>query len=115
MQIRVNDLSAVSIPIDALVVLLTNLLDNAIEACQRIDSRKETHCSILCDDTVYISLRNTLPPVRVQDKYIVTTESNKSEHGYGIPAIYYILDQLQAEYAFDYNDGWFQFVAEIPM
>ena len=115
MQICVNDLSAVSIPTDALVVLLSNLLDNAIEACQRIDSRKEIHCSILCDDTVYISIRNTSPPVRVQDKYIVTTKINKSDHGYGIPAICYILDQLQAEYAFDYNNGWFQFVAEIPM
>jgi sensor histidine kinase regulating citrate/malate metabolism len=32
-QMQVNDLSSVSIYTDHLVVLLSNLLDNAIEAC----------------------------------------------------------------------------------
>ena len=34
---------------------------------------------------------------------------------YGIPTVKLLLEQMQAEYAFDYNDGWFQFVAEIPL
>lgn len=113
-QIQVNDLSEVAIPTDSLVVLLSNLLDNAIEACQKLDSRKEIHCSILHDDGVYISVRNTSLPVKVKDKFIPTTKENASEHGYGLPAICYILEQLHAEYTFEYNDGWFQFVAEIP-
>jgi hypothetical protein len=45
----------------------------------------------------------------------VTNKSKKREHGYGLPAIRFILEQLHAEYAFDYSDGWFQFVAEIPI
>ncbi len=47
MQVEVNDLSSVSIETDALVVLLSNLLDNAIEACTRIHSRREIKCSII--------------------------------------------------------------------
>ena len=41
MRVKVNDLSQISIQTDSLVVLLSNLLDNAIEACQRHSGRKE--------------------------------------------------------------------------
>ena len=44
---------------------------------------------------------------------ILTTKQNAAEHGYGLPAVKYILNQLGAEYTFAYHDGWFQFVAEI--
>lgn len=114
MQIQVNDLSDFAIPTDAIVVLLANLLDNAIEACKKIDTRREIFCSIVSGDTVYISVRNTSLPVKIEDGILPSSKCNTSEHGYGIPAIRYILDELHAEYTFDYRDGWFQFVAEIP-
>ena len=114
MRVQVNDLSRISIQTDSLVVLLSNLLDNAIEACQRHTGRKEIFCSIIFDDGVYIAIRNTSSPVEIQNGKIATSKKNTSEHGYGIPAIKFILEQLKAEYTFEYNDGWFQFVAEIP-
>ena len=114
MRVQVNDLSQISIQTDSLVVLLSNLLDNAIEACQRHTGRKEIFCSIIFDDGVYIAIRNTSSPVDIQNGKIATSKKNTSEHGYGIPAIKFILEQLKAEYTFEYNDGWFQFVAEIP-
>lgn len=114
MQVQVNDLSKIAISSDSLVVLLSNILDNAIEACQRLDSRKEINCSIYQNELLYIAVRNTSLPVESNNGIFLTSKSNDSEHGYGIPAICYILDQLKAEYTFDYKDGWFQFVAEIP-
>lgn len=114
MQIQVSDLSDFTIPTDEIVVLLSNLLDNAIEACKKIDTRREIFCSIVSGDMVYISVRNTTLPVKIEDGIFPTSKCNTSEHGYGIPAIRYILDELHAEYTFDYRDGWFQFVAEIP-
>ena len=50
MQIQVNDLSALAIPTDSLVVVLTNLLDNAIEACRRVDGYREIIGCILYND-----------------------------------------------------------------
>lgn len=114
MQIKVNDLSGISIQPDSLVVLLANLLDNAIEGCQKVSYRKEIICRILLVDTLQISIRNTSLPVEIIDGVITTSKPGKADHGYGIPAICYILDQLDAEYTFDYSDGWFQFAAEVP-
>lgn len=113
MQVQVSDLSIVPLQTDMIVVLLSNLLDNAIEACQRIHSRKEIYCSIVMDDELNMVIRNTSPEVVSTDGNIKTSKMNPTEHGYGLPAVKYILDQLGAEYTFEYADGWFTFVAEI--
>lgn len=115
MRVQVNDLSSISYPTDELVVLLSNLLDNAIEASLRSDGSREILCSILKEDGVYISIRNTSEPVVVVNGEIATSKPNVEEHGFGLPAIKYILERLGAEYTFVYKDGWFQFVAEIPL
>lgn len=115
MHIQVNDLSAVAIQTDSLVVLLSNVLDNAIEACQRVTEKKEISCSVLYDEGLYISVRNTSLPVDIVNNEIATTKARRAEHGYGIPAIKFVLAQLGAEYTFGYQDGWFQFAAEITI
>lgn len=114
MRVQVNNLSSISYQTDELVVLLSNLLDNAIEACLRLDGRREILCTILKEDSVYISIRNTSNPVVIVNNEIPTSKPDAKEHGFGIPAVKYILERLNAEYTFAYNDGWFQFVAEIP-
>ena len=113
MQIRVNDLSAVAIPTDSLVVVLTNLLDNAIEACRRLDGYREIFCSILYDEGLYISIRNTSEKVSVVDGKIPTSKQDSLSHGFGLMSVTYVLDKLEAEYTFGYDEGWFHFAAEI--
>ena len=113
MRVKVNDLSAVTLKTNELVVLLSNLLDNAIEACLQFDGDKEIVCSILKEESIYISIRNTTEPVEIVNGTITTTKSNPAEHGFGLPAVKYILEQLHAEYTFDCCDGWFQFAAEL--
>ncbi len=113
MQIQVNDLSAVQIPSDALVVVLTNLLDNAIEACRRIDGYREIFCTILYDDGLYVSIRNTSGPVSIVDGKIPTSKQNSLSHGYGLLSVSYMLDKLGAEYSFGYEEGWFHFTVEM--
>jgi sensor histidine kinase regulating citrate/malate metabolism len=116
MQIQVNDLSTVDIDTDALVVLLSNLLDNAIEACLRTNNTPSIDCSVLNDDDLlFISIRNTSLPVTIIDDIIQTSKLPKQDHGYGLSIIRHILKQHNAEYTFTYDDGWFHFVAEIPI
>ena len=112
-QVQVNDLSKIDIPSDSLVVVLTNLWDNAIEACRRVDGYREIFCSILYSDGLYISIRNTSNPVRITDGKIATSKQDSLSHGFGLMSVCYTLDKLGAEYTYDYNDGWFNFVAEI--
>ena len=113
MQIQVNDLSEVAIPTDSLVVVLTNLLDNAIEACRRIDGYREIIGCVLYNDGLYISIRNTSEPVQIVDGKIPTSKQDSLSHGFGLMSVTYVLDKLDAEYTFGYEDGWFDFAAEI--
>lgn len=113
-QMQVSHLSSVSIEADRLVVLLSNLLDNAIEACLHLPDHRIIQCSLILSDSLYISVRNTSPPVTINGNFIPTTKEPKEDHGYGLPHIDFILNQLHAEYALSYENGWFEFATEIP-
>jgi len=115
MQLQVNDLSKVSLPTDMLVVLLSNLLDNAIEGCCRVEGERMILCRLIAEDTLFLSVRNTSLPVTINNGRIPTSKANKEEHGYGLGRIQYILDELGGEYTFTYKDGWFTYAAEIPL
>lgn len=113
MHIQVNDLSALTVPSDSLVVVLTNLLDNAIEACRRLEGNREIFCSVLYDDGLYISIRNTSQPVAIKDGRIPTSKQDSLSHGFGLLSVGYVLDKFSAEYTLGYEEGWFHFSAEI--
>ena len=114
MQVQVNDLSNISIPNEMLVVLLSNLLDNAIEACRKLDSERFILCRLVHEEEMFLSIQNTSPDVEIIGDTVQTTKEPKEEHGFGLANVCKILDQLGAEYTFSYENGTFQFVAEIP-
>lgn len=114
MRFHINDLSSVKLTASELVVLLSNLLDNAIEACRRIEKDRQILCTMLTIDGIFLSIRNTSQPVTITEHGIATTKTPASEHGYGLVGVCHVLDLLHAEYTYNYEDGWFQFTAEIP-
>ena len=113
-QIKVNDLSRLQVHTDALVVLLSNLMDNAIEACLRVPSDRSIECSLVLEDSFLLSIRNTSLPVQIEGGLIETTKVSRLEHGFGLSAVRRIIEQLNGEYVIDYTEPWFQFVADIP-
>ena len=115
MQVQVNDLSAVSVPNEMLVILLSNLLDNAIEACRKLPEERTILCRLVLDDTLFLSIQNSTLPVSIADGRIQTTKEPKEAHGFGLANVSRLLDQLGAEYAFAYENNTFRFVAEIPL
>lgn len=115
MQVRVNDLSSVRLPPNALVVMLSNLLDNAIEATEQCYKDRVIHCSMLVDSGVFLSIENTSNQVDIVDGKIASTKLPKEDHGYGLVNVQRILQDLHAEYTYCYSNGWFRFVAEIPI
>lgn len=114
MEFHVTDLSVITIDTTALVVLLSNLLDNAIEACQQLSGEKMINCTIVANDELFISIKNPSVPVVINKGLIETTKTPKEEHGYGLITVRHILNQLNAEYTIHYEDAFFQFAAEIP-
>ena len=61
-RFKVNDLSGIKVaPID-LVIIIGNLLDNAIEACVKLPAgEREIYAQLLLEDTLFLSFRNTSP------------------------------------------------------
>ena len=113
---EVNDLS--NLPFDAsdMVVLLSNLLDNAIEACQQYDKGdKSIHVMAVAQQDFFISVRNTSEPVVIINGSIPTTKPEPQLHGFGLANIRLILEKYSGEYTMFYENGWFQFTADIPL
>ena len=54
------------------------------------------------------------PPDAHPGPHPVGTPGQPPEHGFGLPAVQRILQQLKGELVIDYSEPWFQVVAEIP-
>ena len=71
-------------------------------------------CTLLHQENLFLSIRNTTQPVNITEHGITTTKEPAGEHGYGLAGVCRVLDRRRAEYIYDYKNGWFQFTAEIP-
>lgn len=113
MQVLVEDLSGVSMSADKLVVVLSNLLDNAIEACTAATGEKMIKVKFTAETGGHIlTVQNTAATGPVaKDNLIVSTKEDKLNHGYGIKNICSVLDGYGYPYHFNYADGWFSFTA----
>lgn len=74
-DLSVNDLSSVKICPEHLVVLIANLLDNAIEACQRLDGERKIQMTLVLEkDELFFSVLNTSKEVKITGKTIATSK-----------------------------------------
>ena len=93
--------------------MIYNLLDNAIEACEKIEGDRVIRVSAVLKQSFLFSVRNTTLPVEIKNDTIQTTKPNASLHGFGLSNIKLILNKYHADFVMDYEDGWFQFTGEI--
>ncbi|MFI3238763.1 MAG: GHKL domain-containing protein [Lachnospiraceae bacterium] len=109
MQVLVDDLSDVSMKAADLVVLLSNLLDNAIEACKQVEDKRIIKCSFLRDGEGYIlTIHNTTKHEDVEVLGVLeTTKKDAFMHGYGLHNIKAMIEQYQYQSAISCKDGWF--------
>lgn len=116
-QFFVNDLSAVKINMVDLTILISNTLDNAIEACEKLSaSDKQIFVKVLLEeDVLFYSVRNRSLPVAIQPGQLpATTKEPPSLHGYGLQNVLTTLDKYHSLYAIQYADGWFGFATDLP-
>ena len=112
---KLNDLSTLPFDVSDMVVLFSNLLDNAIEACEKVDGNRVIRVSVVLKRSLLFSIRNTTLPVKIKNDTIQTTKPNASLHGFGLSNIKLILNKYHADFVMDYTDGWFQFTGEIEI
>lgn len=113
-RFTVNDLADLPFDQADLTVLLANLLDNAIEACEKCPQPRSIEVRALKEENFFFSIRNTSLPVTIQDGHIPTTKPDPRLHGFGLPNVKAIVEKYHGTCAMQYADGWFQFAGELP-
>lgn len=97
-QIRldIDNLSNVPIDDDALVIILTNLFNNAIEACEKLDKERIIQIKIKCmNNLLFISFTNTIGNSNINIK--TTSKDDHFRHGHGLQNVKRIVDLYEGE------------------
>ncbi len=114
---RVNDLSNIKVTDEDMVVILANLLSNAIEACEKCSNQKVIKLKFLKEeDDIILSVKNTCnQPVIFEDGGIRTSKLKDSqEHGIGVKNIIAMIEKYDGYYVIKNNDLEFYFSIIIP-
>lgn len=97
-----------------ILIFISNIA--ILEACQRYDKGdKAIHVMAVVQQDFFISVRNTSEPVVIINGSIPTTKPEPQLHGFGLANIRLILEKYSGEYTMFYENGWFQFTADIPL
>ena len=99
-----------------LTVVISNLMDNAIEASVRLPrDQREIEVRAILEETFLFSVRNRSLPVTIVDGTIPSTKPDPSMHGYGLANVRTILAQYSECYHdMTYKNGWFSYLVELP-
>ena len=116
---ELNDLSGVKIRETHLAVVLGNLLDNALEACQRLPdpSSRWVRVKLIHDreaGVLFLSIENASPFVEVRGDSIPSSKPEPELHGYGLPNVFSVLRQYGADWVMRYQEGAFLTAVEWP-
>lgn len=114
--LSVNDLSTLTISEEEIVILLGNLLDNAIAACEKLDfGRIIQFKMILESNQLILSVRNPVKePVLIKENKVVTDRQRGPLHGIGLLNVDSVIQRHGGTSVLKYNNGWFYFSAIIP-
>ena len=116
MTLAINDLSGLCISEEEIVILLGNLLDNAISACEKLDSGRIIKFKMTLENgQLILSVRNPVKePVLIKDNRVVTGRQRGSRHGMGLLNVDSVIRAHGGTSVLKYDNGWFYFSAIIP-
>ena len=112
-----GDLSGLTVSEEDIVTLLGNLLDNAIEACEKLDENKVIQFKmVLEEEQLVLSIRNPVKnAVQIKDNRIITSKQDKSQHGIGLLNVDSVIKKNNGTSVLKCESGWFTFAAMIPL
>lgn len=103
-KIKVN-----SIDFDTISIcrILGNAIDNAIEACERMEIDEKCVCIAMhqLDNKLIIEIENTSLPVDVNN--LITSKKNKEAHGIGMQSIRQTIESMNGYVSCNYENGYF--------
>lgn len=107
MELRLCNLQGLALEEADLSVLLCNLLDNALEACQRVKGHRHIWVRIQWqEEELLVSVRNTAPPAPAQSggaELFPTQKEDSLAHGYGLRNVKAVLERHEGDFAVDWQ------------
>jgi hypothetical protein len=112
---KFNEMANLWVEDGDIVVILSNLLNNAIEACEKCVEKTVKLKLMKEPDDIVISVRNTYNgEIKKQGDEIRTLKSDKEAHGFGIRNIIEAVEKYGGSYSINYDDKEFVFSICIP-
>lgn len=116
MTLALDGLSELTLSEEEIVILLGNLLDNAIAACEKLDSGRIIRFKMVLESgQLILSVHNpTKEPVRIKENKITAAKKRGPGHGIGLLNVDSIIRKHGGTSVLKYDNGWFYFSAIIP-
>lgn len=114
---KINDLSGLTIRDDDLVVLLSNLLNNAIEACEQAKEKVVKMKFVIEDSQIILSVKNSIAelPTQVDGKIVTSKTDHPEEHGIGLKNVEEVVEKYNGGYVIDFDNELFSISMMIPL
>lgn len=109
---KINDLSEININDSDMVILLSNLLNNAIEASEYCIEKRIIKVKMVYEDGTFIlSVKNFYShSLNINNDMFNTTKiSNSDEHGIGLKNVIQIIEKYEGSYAISTENNEFEF------
>jgi len=116
--VKVNDLSGLKLSNEDVVIMLTNMLNNAIEASEKCENNKYIRIKMeVLEDELILSVENSFSHTLVKkDKtYISTKKDSADSHGIGINNVIKVIEKYNGSHVIRANEGNFLFSVVIPL
>ena len=114
---KVNDLSGITMSDEDIVVLLSNLLNNAIEACEKSKEKMLKLKFVIEDEQIILSVKNSIAelPISVDGQLVTSKVDKEDSHGIGMKNIIDVIEKYSGRYVIDYDQQWFTVSMNIPL
>lgn len=114
---KVNDLSGITMSDEDIVVLLSNLLNNAIEACEKSKEKMLKLKFVKEDEQIILSVKNSIAelPISVDGQLVTSKVDKEDSHGIGMKNIVDVIEKYSGRYVIDFDEQWFSVSMIIPL
>ena len=108
---KLGDLKELTIKDDDLVIILSNLLENAIEACRKCNKDREISFKFTIEEgNTILLMSNTYDGHSImKNGTYISTKTDPGEHGIGIKNIIRAIEKYHGDYTMEEKDGIFSF------
>ncbi|MDO4313614.1 MAG: ATP-binding protein, partial [Eubacteriales bacterium] len=94
-----------------------NIIDNAIEACIRMETGKKQICLFVYEsgNFIIIKMENTFDKIKLKGKSLVSLKENGKNHGIGLYSLEQTLNKYDGSYRYNADNGNFRLMILIPI